>query len=68
VTGKPVYAGPAEATAMGNAMVQMMALGEFSSLDEARAAVVRSVSPREFLPDGSGRWQELYQAYRRTIL
>jgi len=68
VTGKPVYAGPSEATALGNAMVQMIALGEFSSLNEAREAVVWSVTLQEFLPDGSDRWQEIYQAYRSTVL
>jgi rhamnulokinase len=67
VTGKPVYAGPDEATAMGNAIVQMMALGEFASLDEAREAVVRSVSLREFMPDNDNRWEEMYQAYRRAL-
>jgi rhamnulokinase len=67
VTGKPVYAGPDEATAMGNAIVQMMALGEFASLDEAREAVVRSVSLREFMPDKDNRWEEMYQAYRKAL-
>ncbi len=41
-TGKAVYAGPIEATALGNLMVQMLAAGEFSSLADGREAIARS--------------------------
>ncbi|HOQ59248.1 MAG TPA: FGGY family carbohydrate kinase [Vicinamibacterales bacterium] len=49
-TGKPVLAGPVEATAMGNAIVQAIAAGRFASLAEARAHVARHVSPSSFEP------------------
>jgi rhamnulokinase len=38
-TGIPVFAGPVEATAMGNIMVQMIASGELSSIKEGREAL-----------------------------
>ncbi len=41
-TGKTVYAGPSEATAIGNAMSQMIRDGVFSSLREARSCVKES--------------------------
>ncbi len=41
-TGKAVYAGPIEATALGNLLVQMLAGGEFTSLFEGREAIARS--------------------------
>ena len=41
-TGKAVYAGPIEATALGNLMVQMLANGEFASLEDGRTAIARS--------------------------
>lgn len=63
ITGKPVYAGPAEATAIGNAMVQLMALREFASLDEARSVCIGSVDVREYLPDGAAKWEEIYGQY-----
>ncbi len=63
ISGKPVIAGPSEATALGNAMVQLMAAGEFSSLTEARSALIASVDVAEFLPDGADKWQELYADY-----
>lgn len=40
-TGLEVFAGPTEGTAIGNLIVQMIAGGEFSGLDEARKAIVR---------------------------
>ncbi len=44
--GLPVYAGPVEGTAIGNLIVQMIYGGEFSSLEEARAAIRRSFDIR----------------------
>jgi rhamnulokinase len=41
-TGLAVSAGPGEATAIGNILVQLLAKGEFNSLEEARAAVATS--------------------------
>ena len=41
-TGKEVYAGPIEGTALGNLMAQMIKAGEFASLEEAREAVACS--------------------------
>ncbi len=41
-TGLRISAGPGEATAIGNLLVQMLAKGEFASLEEARAAVAAS--------------------------
>lgn len=41
-TGKDVYAGPTEATALGNLMVQMMYAGELKNLVEARSCIRNS--------------------------
>lgn len=40
--GKPVYAGPTEATALGNLIVQMITAGVFSDLTDARTCVRNS--------------------------
>jgi len=48
--GIPVAAGPAEATAVGNIMIQARALGLAGSLEEMRDCIRRSVETREFLP------------------
>ena len=49
-TGLPVLAGPIEATAIGNAVVQAITGGRFASLAEARAHVARHVRPTSFAP------------------
>lgn len=48
-TQKPVYAGPTEATALGNLAVQMMYAGELGSLVEARNCIRNSFEIVEYL-------------------
>jgi rhamnulokinase len=50
VTGRRVVAGPAEATAAGNALTQAMGAGDLSSLEEIREVVRRSFTVEEFHP------------------
>jgi rhamnulokinase len=51
VTGRRVSAGPAEATAAGNALTQAMGAGHVGSLEELRAVVRNSFEVDEFLPE-----------------
>ena len=62
-TGLPVLAGPYEATLLGNLLVQVMALGELSSIEEARAVVRRSFAPMTFEPRESAAWPEARQRF-----
>ena len=48
--GVPVWAGPVEATAMGNILVQAMASGEITDIAELREVVRNSVTPAIFEP------------------
>lgn len=48
--GKPVIAGPGEATAIGNIMVQMIASGELKDLVEARAWLAKNQRLEGFEP------------------
>lgn len=50
-TGRRVLAGPAEATAIGNALMQALGSGVLSSLEELRAIVRQSFEVEEFVPD-----------------
>lgn len=55
--GRPVIAGPVEATAMGNVLVQARASGEIASLSEVRQVVRNSCEIREFHPQDSDAWR-----------
>lgn len=49
-TGLTVYAGPAEATAIGNLAAQMISAGELKDLKAARTCVFESFDIKEYLP------------------
>lgn len=56
-TGLPVVAGPVEATALGNVMVQVRAaglLGDAASLADIRAAVARTAAITRYTPRSPG--------------
>ncbi len=65
-TGRAVRAGPVEATAIGNCLLQAIALGNIGSLAEARAIVGRSFPQETFTPTSErGGWDEAYGVYQR---
>ena len=58
---RPVVAGPVEATALGNVMVQAFARGHVGSLEEIRAVVRSSMEPQTYEPgDGAQEWDEAF--------
>jgi rhamnulokinase len=63
--GLPVLAGPEEATLLGNLLVQAMALGEVSSLEQAREVVRASFTPVTYEPSGSSEWTEARARFAR---
>jgi rhamnulokinase len=54
----PVIAGPVEATALGNLLVQVRASGELSSLGEIRRIVRNSSTLKAFQPKSPAAWTE----------
>jgi rhamnulokinase len=69
VTGLPVIAGPVEATALGNVLVQLIALGEVADLTQAREVVRAGAGPeiRRFEPSPTDRLAERYDRYRELV-
>lgn len=63
-TGRPVVAGPIEATVLGNALVQLISLGEFKDLQEARQMVAQSGQLSRFEPQQTTAWEEAYRRYK----
>ena len=64
---RPVLAGPVEATAIGNVLVQAIGLGIVNSLAEARELVRNSFEVRTYLPKEPGRWEEPYQRFLKFV-
>jgi rhamnulokinase len=56
--GKRVLAGPVEATALGNIVMQMVATGATASLVEARRVIGASYRTDVFEPYDTGRWDK----------
>ena len=65
--GLPVLAGPVEATALGNLLIQLVALGELSDLDEGRALIARTQPVRRYEPEETALWTGAFDRYQ-TIL
>lgn len=62
-TGKPVLAGPVEATVIGNVLVQAVAAGCFASLAEARQHVAANLNRHRFDPQPSLAWETAAQRF-----
>jgi rhamnulokinase len=62
-TGRTVVAGPVEATAIGNLLVQALALGYIASVAEGRALVRRSFPVETYEPRDTTAWDEAYERY-----
>jgi rhamnulokinase len=61
LVGRPVLAGPVEATALGNVLMQARAVGELGSLAEIRAVATASADPTVYEPAGDA--DETYQRF-----
>jgi rhamnulokinase len=56
--GRPVVAGPVEATAIGNILMQAIGRGTIGSLADLRTVVARSFPVETYEPRDSGRWAD----------
>jgi len=60
-----VVAGPIEATAIGNVMMQAVAQGDVGSIAEAREVIRRSFDVEEYTPQNPEPWNEAYERFER---
>lgn len=58
--GRPVIAGPVEATALGNVMIQARSAGDVSSLSEIREVVRQSEQISEHTPQDQSAWDDAW--------
>ncbi len=66
-TGRTVFAGPIEATAIGNILVQAIASGQIGSLSEARTLTRKSFDVKIFEPNSRAGWDQAYQGYLNLL-
>lgn len=66
-TGMTVKTGPVEAKAVGNIILQMMALGDVGSLMQAREVVAKSFDIAEYTPKDSAKWDDAYERYLDVV-
>ncbi|EMI22856.1 rhamnulokinase [Rhodopirellula maiorica SM1] len=66
-TGRTVYAGPVEATAIGNVLIQAMAMGDLESLSELRRVVRDSFSIATYEPESSELWEQTRQRFTELV-
>ena len=58
---RPVVTGPIEGAAMGNLLVQAMALGDVKDIDQLRQIVRNSEAVETWTPNHTEDWENAYQ-------
>ncbi|WP_438447575.1 rhamnulokinase [Gorillibacterium sp. sgz5001074] len=61
--GRPVWAGPVEASSLGNMAAQLIALGEVADMTEARGLIKRSYPLDIYEPEQPEVWDEAFERY-----
>ena len=65
--GIDVVAGPIEATALGNIVLQLIALGEISSVSEGRKIIAETEKVKAFKGEHTPDWDEAYERFCKII-
>jgi rhamnulokinase len=65
--GRPVWAGPVEASAIGNMLIQLIALGHCTTLQEARELVSNSFPATIYEVQDISCWDTAYETFLRLI-
>lgn len=65
--GVPVTAGPVEATAIGNIITQLDAVGAIESIEAGRELIRRSAETKTFTPRDMSQWNEYAECLRSVI-
>jgi rhamnulokinase len=63
-TGLHVVTGPIEATVIGNALVQLITLGDIADLDQARQIVAGMAETQQYEPYDHVLWNEAYERFQ----
>ena len=64
---RAVIAGPVEATAIGNVMMQAIASGEVASISQAREIIGNSFEMKQYEPKDATRWDDGYSKFEALV-
>ncbi len=64
---RPVIAGPVEATALGNVMMQAIATGHLGGIAEGRQAIAASIEREVYEPTSQDMWNDAYARLRALL-
>ena len=67
ICGRKVVAGPVEATVLGNLVLQLMAIGEVDSLQNARDIIFKSQDIKIYEPENIEEFNYLYKKFLEII-
>ncbi len=65
--GRPVIAGPIEATAIGNILMQALGRGQVGSIDDLRVVVARSFPVTVYEPRDTAAWNDAAGRFARLV-
>ena len=63
----PVIAGPTEATALGNIILQLIALGDISDVHQARQIIRNQENLKKYVPKNSNEFDAAYKKYIKVL-
>ncbi|MBC7363880.1 MAG: rhamnulokinase [Candidatus Aminicenantes bacterium] len=66
-TGKTVFAGPEEATSVGNILVQALAAGLLKNQSDIRSTIRKSFEIKEFKPEDTAAWDKAYSRFQEIL-
>ncbi|HEV3138030.1 MAG TPA: rhamnulokinase, partial [Pirellulales bacterium] len=64
---RTVLAGPIEATAIGNLLVQAIAAGDIGSISQAREVVRNSFTVDRYEPQNAERWDAAFEKFSTLV-
>jgi len=65
---KEVTTGPIEATATGNIVAQLIALGEIKDIKHGREIIRNSFEVKTYKPENVEKWNEMYKYFEQNIV
>ena len=64
---RTVYAGPIEATVLGNVAVQLMSIGDIKDIAEARKIIAKGENLKTYNPVDADKWEEAYKDFVKIV-